>query len=72
MPQVLWALLLTVCLGIGVAAQQNPTLAEVLKQNAVSFSTASLSHLNSRITSFAILDDDREFLIAYYLDNPEN
>jgi len=53
-------------------AQQNQTLADVLKQHDVPFPPASIPHLNSRITSYEVLDGDHQFLIAYYLDNPEN
>lgn len=51
------------------AAQQNPTFADVLKEHAIPFPPATIPHLNSKITSFDILDDEREFVIAYYLDN---
>ncbi|MGH9513460.1 MAG: hypothetical protein ACRD2U_15120 [Terriglobales bacterium] len=54
------------------AAQQNPTLADVLKQEKVPLPPAPIPRTDSRITSYAILNDDQEFLIAYYLDNPQN
>ncbi len=55
-----------------VRGQQDPTLADVLKQNSVSFHLNSVSHLNDSITSYATLNTDDEFLIAYYLVNPGN
>jgi hypothetical protein len=65
--------LLTAALAAGnAAAQQNPTLADVLKQEGIPSPQRTIPNLNSRITSFSTLNDDREFLIAYYLDNPKN
>lgn len=64
--------LLTVGLIAGSATAQNPTLADVLKQEGIPSPQRTIPHLNSRITSFATLNDDQEFLIAYYLDNPKN
>ncbi len=55
-----------------IDGQQDPTLADVLKQNSVSFGPISVSHLKDRITSYTTLNADHEFLIAYYLDNPGN
>ncbi len=73
MRQVAFASLLLVLLFPGyVGGQQNPTLAEVLKQNSVSLHLSSVAHLNDPITSYATLNTDREFLIAYYLVNPGN
>ncbi len=70
MRQVAFACLLLVLLFPKyVRGQQDPTLADVLKQNAVSFPLSSVSHLNDPITSYATLNTDREFLIAYYLAN---
>lgn len=54
------------------AAQENPTLADVLKDHSIPFPPASVPNLNTRITSFGILDNDGEFVIGYYLDNPKN
>jgi hypothetical protein len=70
MRRLWWATFLVVCLAVQVLAQQNPTLADVLKENSVPFPPTSVPHLNSVITSFAVLNDDSEFLIAYYLDHP--
>ncbi|MGC2321104.1 MAG: hypothetical protein WA463_00605 [Terriglobales bacterium] len=53
-------------------AQQSQTLANVLKQESIPVPPASVPHLNSQITSYATLNDDREFLIAYYLLNPQD
>lgn len=53
-------------------AQQNPTLADVLKQEGLPTPPISVPHVNSRITSYASMNDHREFVIAYYLDNPKN
>ncbi len=53
-------------------SQENPTFADVLKQHSVPFPPATIPHLNTKITSFDILDDEQEFVIAYYPDNPKN
>lgn len=50
--------------------QQYEVLADVLKHNAISFSPTSIPNLDRLITSYATLNDDREFVIAYYLANP--
>lgn len=55
-----------------VSGQQNPTLADVLKQNSVSFHLGSAAHLSDPITSYATLNTDDEFLIAYYRVYPGN
>jgi hypothetical protein len=52
--------------------QENQTLADVLKRQSIPSVPASVPHLNSRITSYATLNDDREFLIAYYIVAPQN
>jgi hypothetical protein len=72
--QLIQLALLTVGLIIcgPAAAQQNPTLADVLKREAIPYPRTTVLHLNSRITSYATLNDAQEFLIAYYLDNPQN
>ncbi len=54
------------------ARPQNPSLAAVLKQQGIPSPPVSIPDLNSQITSFAMLNDGQEFLIAYYLDNPRN
>ncbi len=54
------------------AAQDNPTFADVLREHSIAFPPASIPHLNAKITSFDILDDEQEFVIAYYLDNPKD
>ena len=64
--------LLFVFVPVGVWSQHDPTLADVLKQNSVSLPRGSVSHLNDAITSYATLNSDREFLIAYYLAAPRN
>lgn len=48
-------------------AQDYQTLAEVLKQESIPFPPASIPHLNAEITSFATLNDESQFVIAYYL-----
>lgn len=53
-------------------AQQNQTLADVLNRRSISSHANAVAHLNDPITSYAILDTNREFLIAYYLLNPGN
>ena len=71
--QVAFAFLLVILLFPRyVGGQQNLMLADVLKQNSVSFDLSSVSHLKDPITSYATLNTDREFLIAYYLDNSGN
>jgi hypothetical protein len=70
MRQARWAVLLAACITVEAPAQQNPTLAEVLEENSIPLPPTSIPHLTTRITSFAISNDDREFLIAYYLDHP--
>jgi hypothetical protein len=52
--------------------QQGQTLADVLKQSSVSFDLSSVPHLNDPITSYATLNTEHEFLIAYYLVHPQN
>ena len=58
-------------LGGSAGAQPNPTLADVLRHESV-LPPVTIPHLDSRITSYATLNNDQEFLIAYYLDNPRN
>jgi hypothetical protein len=45
-------------------------LADVLRQNSIPFPPTSIPHLNAPITSYAILNDEQEFVIAYYLASP--
>ena len=59
-------LLILLALAPFAASQQAETLADVLKREAIPL-TASIPNLNARITSYATLNDDQEFLIAYYL-----
>jgi hypothetical protein len=63
--QLIQLALLTVGLIIcgPAAAQQNPTLADVLKREAIPYPRTTVLHLNSRITSYATLNDAQEFLI---------
>ncbi|HXZ81855.1 MAG TPA: hypothetical protein VEG30_18145 [Terriglobales bacterium] len=49
------------------SAQERETLADVLQQHEIPSPPASIPHLTSRITSYDVLNDDREFLIAYYM-----
>jgi len=56
----------------GSAGGQNQTLADVLTRNAVYFHLSPVSHLNDAITSYATLNTDDEFLIAYYLVTSRN
>ena len=73
MRQVVFSSLLLVLLFRGYAAgQQNQTLGDVLKQMSVPIHSGSVSHLNEPITSYATLNTDREFLVAYYLISPGN
>ena len=55
-----------------LAGQENSTLSAVLQDHSIAFPPTSVPHLNTKIASFAVLDDDLEFVIAYYLDNPKN
>lgn len=52
------------------AAQQYETLSEVLVRNSITHPPQEVPHLNALITSYATLNDDREFVIAYYLASP--
>ena len=63
------AVLLVLQLGFAgqIAAEQNETLAEALRRESIPFPPVSIPHLDSQITSYATLNDDQEFLIAYYL-----
>jgi hypothetical protein len=60
------------CLVDPMAAQENPTLSAVLEEHSILFPPTSIPHLDTKITSFARFDDDLEFVITYYLDNPKN
>ncbi len=44
----------------------------MIKQSNVPSPEASIPNLNSSITSYEKLDNDREFVIAYYLANQSN
>jgi hypothetical protein len=66
------SLLVALLFPVFARAQQNQTLADVLKKSSVSSGLNSVAHLDDSITSYAILNTDREFLIAYYLVNPGN
>ena len=62
------AFLVSVLFSLAAAVgQQRETLADVLQQHEIPFPPASIPHLTSRITSYDVLNDDREFLIAYYI-----
>jgi len=52
--------------------QQSSTLADVLEQNSIAAPARSIPNLDRPITSYATLNDDQEFLIAYYLMTPDN
>ena len=45
------------------------TLAEVLKEHAISIGSSPVENFGNRITSFAVLDDATNFMIAYYIDD---
>src|SRR5215831_13045301 len=51
-------------------AQENPTLAAVLTEHSIALPPEPAPHLNARIASYGILDDEKEFVIGYYLDRP--
>ena len=65
-------LLLGLLVPVHASGQQAPTLAEVLRQNSVTSHLSGVSHLNEAITSYATLNTEREFVIAYYLVTPRN
>ena len=65
-----YVLLLCAC-ATSLRGQQYPPLAEVLQQESIPFPPISIPHLNALITSYATLNDSREFLIAYYLADPK-
>src|SRR5579863_4134555 len=66
------SLILVLILPVYARGQQVRTLAEVLKQNSIYSHLSSVQHLNDQITSYATLNNEREFLIAYYLVTPRN
>jgi len=74
-PEKTWkslpVLMMLLVLAPFTAAQQPETLANALKRESIPVA-ASIPNLNARITSYAILNDDREFLIAYYLLEQDN
>jgi hypothetical protein len=53
-------------------AQENPTLADVLTERSIALPPEPIPHLNQKITSYGILDDENEFVIGYYLDYANN
>jgi hypothetical protein len=61
-------LVLLLCARSAVA-QQPPTLRQILKDKNVQVDSAALHNLDKRITSGADLDDSRQFVTAYYLEN---
>lgn len=52
------------CLVDQLAAQENPTLSAAVEDHSIPFPPTSAPHLNTKITSFAALDDDLEFVIC--------
>jgi hypothetical protein len=66
------SLLLVLLFPVHAGGQQAPTLAEVLKRNSVASHLSAVSHLDEAITSYATLNTEREFVIAYYLVTPRN
>ncbi len=54
-----------------LGAQQYPPLADVLQQESIPFPPTSIPDLNRAITSYATLNDSREFAIAYYIADPK-
>ena len=57
------ALLLANC----AVGQQKETLADVLARNSIPSDTAPIPRLYSPVTGYAVLNDSRQFFIAYYL-----
>jgi hypothetical protein len=66
------ALLLVSLLPAYVVGDQDRTLAQVLAHNSLTYDSSSVSHLNDPITSYATLNNENEFVIAYYLVAPRN
>ena len=64
-------LVLISCLSCAVG-QQYEIFADVLKHNSIPFPPTSIPNLTEQITSYATLNDDREFVIAYYLASPKD
>lgn len=54
-----------------VLSQQYSTLGQLLQRAAVPIPPASIPHLQALVTSYAVLDDTREFVIGYYLADPQ-
>jgi len=61
-----FALFLANCL----LAQQDQALADVLERAGIPLPPIGIPDLHSEITSYATLDDNREFVIGYYLVDP--
>jgi hypothetical protein len=64
--------ILALWFGNCAVGQQTETLAEVLTRNSIRTNTVPSSRLDSRITSYAVLNDPQEFAIAYYLFREDN
>src|SRR5689334_16512684 len=54
-----------------VLAQQGETLAQVLARNSIP-GDAAIRNLSSPITSYDVLNDATQFVIAYYIDDGSN
>jgi len=53
-------------------AQEPETLSEVLRRDGLSVSALAISNARSAISSYSTLNDDQEFVIAYYLVDPSD
>jgi hypothetical protein len=68
--RTVWLVFVFSMLGLFVGSaggQQRETLAEVLARNSVPFNREPIPNLDLPITSYAVLSDARQFMIAYYL-----
>ena len=65
-----WVLALAIFVslfGSTALGQQNETLADVLAHNSIPSDAAAIPRLRSSITSYGMLNDPHQFVIAYYL-----
>ncbi len=62
-------LVLAVWLAASCSSSLAQTLHDVLNEHKIPVGPAPIQNLSQRITSFAVLDDETNFLIAYYIDD---
>jgi hypothetical protein len=67
------ALIIVMCAAavpaVPLGASSAVTLADAIRAHGLAAGVQDLANLDKPITSYSILDDGREFLIAYYLDD---